>query len=141
MYKTILVPVDPSHGEVARHILTVARHLAGAEGWITVLSVIEPVPAYVASQIPEDVLAENRDAAKARVEELANGAGLKGHVVLREGSPAVEILAEAEKMDADAIILGSHRPDYTDYFLGSTAARVVRHARCTVVVERSAVTP
>ncbi len=141
MYKNILVPVDPSHGEVARHILTVAKHLAGAEGWITVLHVIDPIPAYVASQIPKDVIAENRDAAKARVEDIADREGLNGHVVLREGSPAVEILAEAEAMGADAIILGSHRPDYTDYFLGSTAARVVRHARCTVVVERSAVTP
>ncbi len=141
MYKKILVPVDPSHGAVARHILAVARHLAGADGWITVLNVIEPIPAYVASQIPKDVLAENRDAAKARVEGLADREGLKGHVVLRQGSPAAEILAEAEEMGADAIVLGSHRPDYTDYFLGSTAARVVRHARCTVVVERSAVTP
>ncbi len=73
---------------------------------------------------------------------MARREGLEGQVVLRQGAPSTEILEEAARIGADAIVLGSHRPDYTDFFLGSTAARVVRHARCTVVVERSgAVSP
>jgi nucleotide-binding universal stress UspA family protein len=140
MYRNILVPVDLAHGEVVARIVAVAKLLAGGHGRITLLNVIEPVPAYVAAQIPKDILEENRAAARARLDDLVAGGGLAGRVVLRQGSPATEILEEAESMGADAIILGSHRPDYTDYLLGSTAARVVRHARCTVVVERSAVT-
>jgi DNA-binding MarR family transcriptional regulator len=46
--------------------------------------------------------------------------------VLREGRPSTTILEEAERLGVEAIILGSHRPDFTDYLLGSTAARVVR---------------
>jgi universal stress protein F len=33
-------------------------------------------------------------------------------------------------------VIASHRPGIQDYFLGSTASRVVRHANCTVHVMR-----
>ena len=36
----------------------------------------------------------------------------------------------------DLIIVASHRPGLQDYFLGSTAAKVVRHAKCSVLVIR-----
>jgi len=36
----------------------------------------------------------------------------------------------------DLIIVGSHKPGLQDYLLGSTAARVVRHAMCSVLVGR-----
>ena len=138
MFKNILVPIDPAHGEVAPRILAVARHLAGDDGRITLLTVLEPIPSFIVSQIPEDILAANRAEAQERLNALARREGVEGRVVLRQGAPSTEILEEAADIGADAIVLGSHRPDYTDYFLGSTAARVVRHARCTVVVERSA---
>jgi nucleotide-binding universal stress UspA family protein len=59
-------------------------------------------------------------------------------VLVKQGHSSNTILDEAEALGADCIVLGSHRPDYRDYLIGSTAARVVRHAQCTVVVERSA---
>ncbi|WP_371932559.1 universal stress protein [Pararhizobium sp. IMCC21322] len=42
----------------------------------------------------------------------------------------------AESNGVDCIIIASHRPGLQDYFLGSTAARVVRHAHCAVHVIR-----
>ena len=39
--------------------------------------------------------------------------------------------------DIDCIVIGSHKPGFSDYLLGSTAARVVRHAPCAVHVHRS----
>ncbi|WP_170501927.1 universal stress protein, partial [Ruegeria atlantica] len=36
----------------------------------------------------------------------------------------------------DCIVLASHKPGMKDFFLGSTAALVVRHARCSVHVLR-----
>jgi nucleotide-binding universal stress UspA family protein len=42
----------------------------------------------------------------------------------------------AEEKGADLIIIASHRPGLKDYFLGSTAAKVVRHAKCSVLVIR-----
>jgi nucleotide-binding universal stress UspA family protein len=34
------------------------------------------------------------------------------------------------------IVLASHRPELKDYLLGPNAARVVRHAKCSVLVVR-----
>ena len=42
----------------------------------------------------------------------------------------------AEKEGADLIIIASHRPDFTNYLIGATADRVVRHATCSVLVDR-----
>ena len=42
----------------------------------------------------------------------------------------------AKEKNADMIIIASHRPGLQDYFLGSTAAKVVRHATCSVLVVR-----
>ena len=73
----------------------------------------------------------------AALEALAAGPGGVDRLLVLEGNAATTILAQADADEADAIVLGSHRPDYRDYLIGSTAARVVRHAACTVVVERS----
>ena len=47
-----------------------------------------------------------------------------------------QILEWAESNKVDCIIINSHKPGLQDYFLGSTAARVVRHAQCSVHVIR-----
>ena len=56
--------------------------------------------------------------------------------VVVDGHSARTILDYAEEHGVDCIVMASHRPDITDYFLGSTAARVVRHAACAVHVLR-----
>jgi nucleotide-binding universal stress UspA family protein len=47
-----------------------------------------------------------------------------------------EILKTAEAIQADLIVMGSHRPELSDYLLGSNTEKVVRHARCSVMVVR-----
>lgn len=136
MYPKVLVAVDLSHGAVVARIIAVARRLAGPDGQITLLSVMESIPGYVASALPAETLAAGRADARVQLEALA-AAHLPGaRIALREGKPSAEILAEAEDHGADVIVLGSHRPDLGDYLLGSTAARVVRHASCAVLVAR-----
>jgi len=138
MYSNILVPIDPAHGDVARRIIAVAKLLAGDSGRITLLTVLEPVPKFVANYIPDGTLDSNRRDSLARLKATADAAGLKDAATeLRDGSPANTILEVAERQGCDAIVLGSHRPEFATYLIGSTAARVVRHAQCTVVVERS----
>jgi nucleotide-binding universal stress UspA family protein len=137
MYKRILVPVDLGHGAVAAHVLKVARWLAGETGQVTLLHVMDKPPVYVAAQVPQELLDRHRAETRAALEKLAAGPDRVDRLLLLEGNPATTILAQAEADEADAIVLGSHRPDYRDYLIGSTAARVVRHAGCTVVVERS----
>ena len=43
---------------------------------------------------------------------------------------------DVARQQADLIIIASHKPGFQDYFLGSTAAKVVRHAPCSVLVVR-----
>jgi nucleotide-binding universal stress UspA family protein len=38
--------------------------------------------------------------------------------------------------EVDLVVVGSHRPTMKDYLLGTNAARVIRHARCSVLVPR-----
>lgn len=52
------------------------------------------------------------------------------------GSPKDQILKLADAINADLIIIASHRPDVSTYLLGSNAGAVVRHAKCPVLVVR-----
>ena len=56
--------------------------------------------------------------------------------VVRMGSVYNEVLGEADRISADLIVVGSHRPTMATYLLGSNAATIVRHARCSVLVVR-----
>lgn len=53
---------------------------------------------------------------------------------MAEGKAYREILYLADKTSADLIIMASHHPEFSDYLPGSTAERVVRHARQSVLV-------
>jgi universal stress protein F len=136
MYRHILVPIDPTQRELAPRLLKVAKFLAGEDGKISLLTVLDPVPSYVAHYIPAETLEKNRDELHDQLAALATEAGVDAKPRLRTGSPSHVILEEAERQHCDAIVLASHRPDYRDYLLGSTASRVVRHAQCTVIVDR-----
>ena len=56
------------------------------------------------------------------------------HVV--HGRVYDQIITAADRLEVDAIVMGSHRPELTDYLLGPNAARVVRHAKQSVFVVR-----
>jgi universal stress protein F len=135
MYKNILIPaiLDKLHDTQASYL--VARALAGADTTFTVLHVIEAIPEYVASQIPGDVLDGARHETEHALKQSAAALpGAKTH--LAYGHAGRFILDFAHENNFACIIMASHRPGLEDYFLGSTAARVVRHARCSVHVIR-----
>ena len=56
-------------------------------------------------------------------------------LVTDSASIYAEILGFVEEAEAD-LVVGSHRPMIKDYQLGTNAARVVRHACCSVLVAR-----
>ena len=135
MYSTILVPIAFEEGRDSNAALAIAETLLAPGGTITALHVVEEVPAYASTYVDEALMAEARKS----VEE-ALAAKLGGHDTVTPrvvtGHSGRTILDEAERMGADLIVIASHRPGLQDYFLGSTAARVVRHARCCVHVIR-----
>jgi nucleotide-binding universal stress UspA family protein len=62
--------------------------------------------------------------------------GLTVEQIVALGSVYREILRVARELPADLIVMGSHRPERADFLLGSNAAKVVRHAKCSVLVVR-----
>lgn len=136
MYKTILVPVQLADEGHDRKLITLARKLGGKSARIIVTHVIEEVPSYVTSSLPVGLLDETRAAARREVEALAKNTDAAAETDVRSGHPATTILEIAEERAADLIVVGSHRPGFQDYLLGSTAARLVRHSNCSVLVVR-----
>lgn len=135
MYQSILVPVAPDHKETVAKSLQAARTLLSPGGKITVLTVLEAIPGYVAQYLPQDQ--QDRNLAETEAELASEFAGQADVTVSTAvGHAAQTILDAAETGKHDCVIIASHRPGLQDYFLGSTAARVVRHAQCAVHVLR-----
>lgn len=134
MYKLILLPLalDQGHGIRAMEI---ARRLRAKDGKIVAVHVIDQIPSFVTnfmSPVNEDEIrksAEKGIAERIGVENDAEAVVLVGHAGRTIADYAVEV-------GADCIIVGSHRPGLKDFFLGSTAARIVRYAECSVHVLR-----
>jgi nucleotide-binding universal stress UspA family protein len=136
MYKKIIVPVDPAAVDIGERILTKAKSLLDAGGEIVLLTIIEDIPGYLAIDVPVDLIEGAINDAKAKLVTLKEKTGVTAHIEIRSGAPAREILATAEEHKADLIIVGSHVPDFSNYFIGATADRVVRHSKISVLVDR-----
>ncbi len=134
MYKKIIVALGLSHG----HGLTgleLARRLRDEDGTIIALHVLEPVPGFASYYLPPDHESEVRKTTESAIRDRV-GEQADAEVVVLSGHPGSTITEYAEEIGADCIIVGSHKPELQDYLLGSTAARVVRHAPCSVHVLR-----
>ncbi len=135
VYDHILVPISFDEEEGARQALDIARRLSGEGTQVTFLHVMEEIPGYAISYMPQDYLDESR---KAITSDLQGRAAQipGGHTVVIDGHSGRSILKWAEANHVDLIVVASHRPGLQDYFLGSTAAQIVRHAHCSVHVVR-----
>lgn len=135
MYKHVLIPVAFDHENDLSRVLEIARALADPGARMTALHVMDEIPAYVAQYLPEGQIEKNRKEAEERLAaDFKDVPGTEAKVIT--GHPAVTIIEYAEDHGVDCIVIASHRPGLQDYFLGSTAARVVRHAPCSVHVYR-----
>ncbi len=135
MYKNILVPVVLGDGEDNETSLSAARQLADENAQVTILHVREPIPAFVAAEIPEDILnSTHREFQEDLQRVAANYPGAKA--VLITGHAGRGIVEYADANAIDCIVLASHRPGLQNLLLGSTANRVVHHAKCSVHVIR-----
>lgn len=135
MYNKILVPMALDH-DVSQHTLQVAKALAGATGKIIALHVHEAPQGSVAAYLDPEMVKEGLERARAALaKKTANIDGLTTELVT--GHTYRTIIDYASANGVDCIVMGSHKPGFSDFLLGSTAARVVRHASCAVHVYRS----
>lgn len=136
MYSTIIVPIDLSQETKGRRTLDLAIRLGGGEARIILANILEELPGYVAIELPAGLVEQSRKDAEEKLRSIAADAGVEAEIAVRVGHPGNQILELAEENGADLIIVASHRPGLQDYFIGSTAGRVVRHANCSVLVTR-----
>ena len=144
MYRRILVAIDLNEETGWRQPLVAAAEQArkfGSEQLI-VLTVIREIEALVYAQLGavayEMMAHQLEDKLAARVREV-NAYDLKPKLVVEHGESIYDVILEtAQEAGVDLIIVGSHRPAMKDYLLGTNAGRVVRHAKCSVLVARDA---
>lgn len=137
MPKSILIPVAIDHELLVAEKLTTARSMLDPGGKITLLTVLEQIPGFTAEFVT--VKSENHltEKVQAKLEALAeNVPDIECKVTT--GKPGLRIAEVAKEIGADLVIVGAHHPSAMDYFLGSTASRVVRRAPCSVLVQRPA---
>lgn len=135
MHTHILIPVALDHEGLAPRKIAVARKLLAKGGHLTLLTVLEDVPGFVAEFVTVKSANHLSDKVRARLDAIADGADdIRTAVVT--GKPGVKIAEFARANAVDLIVVASHSPSAQDYFLGSTAARVARRAPCSVYILR-----
>ena len=136
MFKKILLPIDLQETSSWEQALPVAQGMAkDGDAELHLLTVVPPLPGQIYGYFPENFEPKMIDEGKAAIESFAKehaaGTNTKAHIA--QGQPYAAILDLAEKIGADLIVMASHRPELKDYLLGPNAARVVRHAECSVM--------
>ena len=136
MYNHILVPVVFDHNASVKPAVEVSNKLMADGAKMTLLHVVEQPPSYASTMLPPKVFEESLAHAKTEIKKLAETDAKGANPVVITGHASRAIMDYAHDNDCDCIVIASHAPGLEDYFLGSTAARVVRHSRCNVHVLR-----
>jgi len=137
--RNILVPIDFSDNS-SQAMKYAAGVAAQFEAGLTLLHVVEPAPFISDLRNVPTALSDEEVEAKAHHElellvEATVVSSIKMKAVVRRGKAYDQIVKAAKQLKADLIVISTH--GYTGLkhtLLGSTAERVVRHARCPVLV-------
>jgi nucleotide-binding universal stress UspA family protein len=120
------------------------RGLEIAERFDSTVTVMTVIPSLYLTELMEmdrarilQTLSEDAEKTMAKIKAgPKNIRSLK--TVIRQGSPADEILKAAEKMKADMIVTGSHgRHGAQKFLLGSVSSKIIDHASCSVLVVKN----
>jgi nucleotide-binding universal stress UspA family protein len=138
--KTLLVPVDFS--KISETVVTEAAALARAlDGRVVLLTVVQPPLVFTEfaamMNVAEITAASEKYAAHQleRFEDKLRNQFVKTESLQLTGAPIAHIVEQAEKFDADYIVMGSHgHTALYDLLVGSTTHGVLMRARCPVIV-------
>lgn len=135
-YKHILAATD-LHNDCFP-VVHKAAELAQLEGAkLSVVNVIPNVPYYMASGMVNDIEEELESESRERIELVKKIIATEAEYYIRHGSAKNEIVALAEEIGADLIVIGSHGRRGVQLLLGSTATGVLPRAKCDVLVVRA----
>ena len=138
--RTVLCPTDFSDvsARAETYAAALARHYDAS---LHLLHVDPPMPVMAPyGEIPVDarLFEEQREVAEAelvKAGERARAGGLTVETTMKGGHPAREILALADRAQADMLVIGTHgRGGVEHLLLGSVAEKIMRKASCPVLV-------
>ena len=141
MFQSVLLPVDLSAPASWEKALPAALLLVRESGGALHVASVLPdfgmsiVGTYFEKDFEEKALHELGEHLSEWVgRHVPDDVEVHPHVL--HGRVYDEIIAAADRLEVDAIVMGSHRPELSDYLIGPNAARVVRHAGQSVFVVR-----
>jgi universal stress protein F len=143
MTNSVLCAVDVSNGDDDINIIQKAAQLAALDD--AQLDVIAVVPDFGMSQVGAFFGKDHHDKMVSEAKNHLNALVIKAldmaqnkkvRHVIATGRAYEEVLKLAKNTDASLIVVGAHKADLADYLLGPNAARIVRHANCSVYVVR-----
>ncbi len=141
MFKEILLPVDLGDPGSSKKALSAAVELSQSGG--ASLHVLTVVPGFgmsiISQYFPKDFEEKSLADASQQLNDYIGtniSSDIATQAVVANGTIYEEILRVAAETGCDLIVMASHRPELGVYLLGPNAARVVRHANCSVLVVR-----
>ena len=140
LFTHILACIDLGDVPTSAQVIAAAMETVGADDTLHVFTAVPDFGrSIVGSFFPGDyektAIQKARDALHGFIDTHVPR-GTRVQAVIGHGNIYEEILVAADKVKADLIVIGSHRPELKDYLLGPNAARVVRHAQVSVLVVR-----
>jgi len=141
MFKDVLLAIDLNDDGSWAKALPVALNFVGASGGTLHVMTVVPdfgmsivgqfFPKGYEKEVGEKVLFTLKEFVKTNIPE-----DIAIQHIVGEGTVYEVILKMADKIHADMIVVSSGRDDLKDFLLGPNAARIVRHAKCSVTVVR-----
>ena len=138
--KRILVAIDGSAR--AAYVLQTAAMMATQAGakliLVRAVGIVPELPPEVLLDSPDHVAQIALKLARTAVETASKGIApeLVERIETRIGSPWQVICDLAKSEKVELIVVGTHGYSGIDHLLGTTAARIVNHAPCSVLIAR-----
>ena len=135
MYDRIICAIGLGSRERAERLLRTSRALLSTGGELTVAHIVERFPP--GRENPDDWAVSVIGEAEEKLDALCRRLGITASIDVRMGTASRTLLTVANERNADLIVLATHTSDILDRIFGSTVEYVIRHAECSVLVERA----
>ncbi|MFN8023723.1 MAG: universal stress protein [Acidimicrobiales bacterium] len=136
--KQIVVGISdaPTSQIAARHAVELAAATGASVHFVTAVDRLEREIVQWAS---DEFVLDNVLEARHSVENFVNklGVGVPYTIAVAQGAPADLLVAEAERVGADLIVVGNVRMQGIGRVLGSVGSEVLRQAPCSVLIVKT----
>jgi len=140
MFNDVLCAIDLGEQHSWKKALPKAIEMRGESGNLHLLTVVPAfglsmISQYFPDNFEESALTATKDALREFIDKNVPK-DVPSRAIVAQGRAYEQILRIAEEIGCDAIVMAAGNPDLAHYLLGPNAARVVRHATCSVLVVR-----